>query len=150
MREDIEGEGGGRSSIKLRDAAPSSEAAGRQPLPYPPRRLLARRRFEANLIDNHGQRGPRERDQRSSPPTSGRFLEVVDINDLVHFGIQTVEYVLRDLVRAGRREGGNLCRALETCRHLVCHVPCEKTNESTVDRLVQAELVLQITLHGAQ
>jgi hypothetical protein len=33
---------------------------------------------------------------------------------------------------------------------LVCHVPCEKTNESTVDRLVQAELVLQITLHGAQ
>ena len=72
-----------------------------------PRRLLARRRCEVGLLSNHGRRGPGERDRRPSPPTLGRLLEVVHINDLVHLGIKTVEYVLRYLVHAGSREGGD-------------------------------------------
>ena len=153
MSEDIEREEGGQSSIRLRAAASSREAGGCHPLPpngFVPDDVL--RRVSSTIMVKAAPGSGTS--CRQPPPPVGRFLQIVNINDLVHLGIKTVEYVLQYLVRAGCHEGGDLrgelCdpllkaldHALKTRRRLVRHVPCYKMNECTVDCLVQAELVL--------
>jgi hypothetical protein len=96
----------------------------------------------------------------SSPPW--RLLEILHIDNFVQLGLKAIKHVLSHLFATVRCEGANLVveirdlllkslhRALESCRHLVCHVPCQKTNEHAVDCLVQAQLVLEIAFHGTQ